>query len=120
MTIRERVKELCKQQGISVNQFEKEVGVAKGYVSKLDNSTPNGKKIQAMADYLGVSSDYLITGETAEPYYQDEETARIAQEIKDNEELKGLFSAARDASPETLNTIHQMLLIMKRNERHDD
>ena len=43
MTLRERVKMLCKEQKTSLNALETECGFAKGYASKLDKSTPNAE-----------------------------------------------------------------------------
>ena len=63
MSVKDRIKELCKKNKISVNRLEKELGFATGYISKLDKSTPNTKKIQIIADYFDVSLDYLMTGE---------------------------------------------------------
>ena len=40
-----------------MNQLEKELGFAVGYISKLDKSTPNSKYIQKIADYFNVSVD---------------------------------------------------------------
>ncbi len=119
MNSTERVKELLKERGIPYARIERECGFGNGYLAtkKGDLSAERLKKI---ADYLDVSFEYLMTGEEPDKYYEDEETVQIAQAIKDNAELKGLFSAARDASAETLQTIHQMLLIMKRQERHED
>lgn len=62
MTLRDRVKTLCKQHGISLNKLEMECGFAKGYLSKLDKSTPNMAYLQKIANYLGVTTDYLLTG----------------------------------------------------------
>lgn len=66
MNTKERIKELCKQNKISVNKLETDLGFGTGYVSKLDKSTPNSKKIKMIADYFNVSVDYLITGKTSE------------------------------------------------------
>lgn len=65
MTLRERIKDLCKKNGISVNKLEMDCGFGKGYISKLDKSAPNSEKLQKIADYLGVSLDYLMTGNDA-------------------------------------------------------
>lgn len=62
MNTKERIKELCVKKGISVNKLEVDLGFGTGYVSKLDKSTPNSKKLQKIADYFGVSVDYLMTG----------------------------------------------------------
>ena len=55
----------------------------------------------------------------AQKYYINDETASIAQEIFDNKELRLLFDAAKDAQPDDLQTVHQMLLALKRKERGD-
>ena len=64
MSIKERVKDLCKEKGISINKLEQEIGVASGYLSKLDN--PGIKTVKLIADYFNVSVDYLMTGEEKE------------------------------------------------------
>lgn len=50
-------------------------------------------------------------------YYLNPETSKIAQEIYDNKELSLLFDAARDADPEDLQTVHSMLMALKRKEQ---
>ena len=66
MNTKERIKELCKKNKISVNKLETDLGFGTGYVSKLDKSTPNAKKIKLIADYFNVSVDYLMTGKANE------------------------------------------------------
>ena len=63
MTLKDRIKKLCKENGISVNRLESDCGFGSGYVSKLGKSTPNSQKLQKIADYFGVSLDYLMAGE---------------------------------------------------------
>lgn len=60
--IYERIKELCKENGISVNELEKRIGVAKGYLCKVDKHKPSMERTKALADELHTSVDYLITG----------------------------------------------------------
>lgn len=62
METREIIKKLCKNQGISVNKLETDLGFGTGYVSKLGKSTPNVIKIKSIADYFNVTVDYLMTG----------------------------------------------------------
>lgn len=66
MTLRERIKELCKEKKVSLNKAETDCGFAKGYFSKLDKSTPNSANLQKIADYFGRNVDYLLTGEEKE------------------------------------------------------
>lgn len=62
MTLRERIKDLCLKNKISLNKLEETLGFGKGYLSKLDTSTPNTTKIKKIADYFDVTVDYLMTG----------------------------------------------------------
>lgn len=74
-----------------------------------------------IANYLHVSPGDLIIETDDTNYYINPETAKVAQEIKDNKELSLLFDAARDAEPDDLKTVHTMLLALKRKERgYDD
>lgn len=63
MTIKDRVKSLCKDKGITADNLEKELGFAKGYISHLDASSPNINKAAQISEYFGVSLDYLFWGE---------------------------------------------------------
>lgn len=60
MTVRERIKAVCKERGISINQLEKECGFGKGYISKLSDSSASISKICDIAARLNVSVDYLV------------------------------------------------------------
>lgn len=91
---------------------------------KKGKSTPKADKMQKIADYLGVSLEYLMTGkekEGGETYYLNDDTRQAAQDIFENKELRLLFDAAKDADPEDLKAVHTMLLALKRKERgHSD
>jgi len=53
-------------------------------------------------------------------YYVDDESAQIAQDIFDNQNLRLLFDAARTASEEDIQTTYAMLMALKRKEEHED
>lgn len=89
--MKERVKELCKIKGISMNLAEIEIGLAKGYISKLDKINPNTKTLQKIADYFGVSLEYLTTGKDNDfDKYGVEETHLYSQIRNDAELFKAL------------------------------
>ncbi len=71
-----------------------------------------------IADYLNVEpGNLIIENEYASKSYLDPETAKKAQEIFKNKELSLLIDTAMDASPEDIQTVHTMLLALKRKER---
>ncbi len=124
MTVYERIENLRKAEGISQGKLEKELGFSNGSISKWKTSMPTTDRLQKIADRYNVSIDYLMTGEdksdlSDKKYYINEETAEMADKIFHSKELRLLFDAARDAQPEDLETVHHMLLALKRKERGD-
>lgn len=85
--MKERVKELCKIKGISMNLAEIEIGLAKGYISKLDKINPNTKTLQKIADYFGVSLEYLTTGKEPEFDKYGAEESHLYSQIRNDAEL---------------------------------
>lgn len=120
---------LLKEKGVTTYQVAKATGISTASFTGWKQGKWNFKtdKLQKIADYFGVSVDYLLTGKNEEAsdsenevYYLNNETADIAQKIFENKELKVLFDAAQDAQPEDLGTVYQMLLALKRKERGED
>ena len=60
MNIYLRVKELCAEHGISVTELEKKCGIGTKTINKWGASSPSVDKLQRIADYFGVSVDYII------------------------------------------------------------
>lgn len=75
-------------------------------------------QVPLFAKALDVPVSFLMgwDDEQAE-YYLDPETAKIAQKIYEDKELRALFDAAADASPEDLSTVHTMLKALKAKEQ---
>lgn len=74
--------------------------------------------ISKIAAYFDVTPAYIMGWEESESenYYLNEETTKIAQDIFENKELRLLFDTARNAEPEDLKAVHNMLLALKRKE----
>lgn len=107
-----------KQQIDLVNDLEFDKSTVSGWCS--GNRVPKADVIIQIANYLNVNpGDLLIDNKEKENYYFDKETARVAQEMHDNKQLKMLFSAARDASPEDLETTYNMLMALKKKEQRN-
>ena len=65
MGLYENVKEAAKMKGYSINKLEQELGFSRSYIGKFKTITPSADKIQKIADFLNVSANYLITGESS-------------------------------------------------------
>lgn len=113
---------LLNARGITIYKFCKETGVSEStiYTWRKKKTQCNAKLQKIVCDYFRVTVDYLMTGKEKDSdskYYLNDETAAIAQNIFENRELRLLFDAAKDAEPEDLETVHSMLLALKRKER---
>lgn len=97
-----------------------DLGFNKSAVSTWCNGTrlPRMDKVDTLAKYFKINrSDLIEEKDNTDRYYFNDETAKAAQEIFENKELRLLFDAARDADAEDLQTVHSMLLALKRKER---
>ena len=116
---------LCAENGVTPYRVCKETGITTASISnwKAGRYPPKQDKLQKIADFFGVSIEYLMTGEEkegGERYYLNEETAEMAQTLFGNRNLRVLFDAAKDASPEDLKTTYDMLMALKKKERGEN
>jgi len=108
----DRVKELCKANGIPIYKLEQQLGFANGYIGQLKKGSFPDDRLEKIADFFGVSIEYLLTGESSE-YYVNPETAEMAQQIFENPDLRLLFDVAKDVTPEQLKLLHDLALSWK-------
>lgn len=61
--ILQRIKDLCEERKISIAKLEEAAGLGNATIRKWEKSYPRADKLKAVADVLGVSLDYLVSGE---------------------------------------------------------
>jgi transcriptional regulator with XRE-family HTH domain len=71
MTLLERIDQLRLEHGkMSINKLEREAGLTRGSMSKWDDHQPSYGKLKKVADYFGVSVEYLLSGDEREDTQQ--------------------------------------------------
>ena len=116
MTLKDRVKALAQERGISLPVLESELGFGNSTIVKWDKSTPNADKLNAVAKFFNVSMDYLLNGDTKK---SQELTARDERDItkileQTKEQLlsqEGLMFDGDPASPEAIESIRAAMQI---------
>lgn len=69
MTLLERIAVLRELKGnISINRLEKEAGLTRGSMCKWDTHEPARDKLEKVANYFGVTVDYLLGKSTQDAY----------------------------------------------------
>lgn len=65
MQIYDNVKKICREKGIPIAVMERKLGFARSSISKWNENEPGVRKIQSVADFLGVPIESLLmeTGE---------------------------------------------------------
>lgn len=112
--------------GLTLKEVAERVGVSESTVSRWeDGNIANMKRnrIAALADVLQISASVLMgfnEEEQQKGYYTNPETAKVAQEIHDNPDMRILFDAAKDVSPEDLKFVADMVSRMRKKERNED
>lgn len=62
----EKIKELAEKRGMSINRLEENLGYSRNSLYNLKTKKPSAERLQEIADYFGVSTDYLL-GRTDNP-----------------------------------------------------
>ena len=106
MTFYERLESLRKEAKISQGKLEKELGFSNGLISKWKNSIPSHDRLKKLADYFGVTPDYLMTGEKT----NNKELARIDVELsKQDIETKNYMLKFAKLEPEKKKQIMSLI-----------
>lgn len=66
----ERIKELANKQGLSINALEEKLGYSRNTLYSLKKQKASTERMQEIADYFNVSTDYLL-GRTDNPTIAD-------------------------------------------------
>ncbi|SBO16275.1 helix-turn-helix domain-containing protein [Carnobacterium divergens] len=83
MLLYERISELAKKQGVSVPQLSENLGLSRNAIYQWKTSSPKADTLQKVADYFGVSTDYLL-GRDEPEIIEDDKLKVIASHIDDD------------------------------------
>ncbi|ASW52667.2 XRE family transcriptional regulator [Streptococcus suis] len=78
----DRIKELAKKQGLSINSLEEKLGYSRNTLYSLKKQNASTDRMQEIADYLNVSLDYLL-GRTDNPRIASDEPEKFYFEGKE-------------------------------------
>lgn len=107
--------QLLQKYGVTPYRVAKKAGVTQTALSnwKSGRSTPTTKTLQKIADYFGVTIDYLMTGDISEESHEKKLTPKDEKDIEKileqtREQLmnqEGLMFDGDPASPEAIDSI---------------
>lgn len=119
MEIKERVAELAAAQGLTIAELERKAGISNGTIGKWNRQKPSIEKLQKVADYFDVSTDYLLGRTEKKRYYdlteKDERdiTKELERMIQDQKSL-GAISWSKETAEVDKET-HELLIASLEN-----
>lgn len=112
-TVAKNLKRILYEKRMTAADLSRALGIGKTTISGWMNNfrVPSADNIDLLCSYLGIRRSDLFEEHTdgEQPYYLNEETARIAQEIFDSPETRMLLDASRNARPEDIRLAAEML-----------
>ncbi len=84
---------LLEQNHVTATEVSKATGIRTSTLTdwKHGRTNPKADKLRKIADYFGVSLEYLMTGEEPDGFYLNAETAQIAQEMFEDPDMRTLY-----------------------------
>lgn len=100
-----------------------DLGFNKSAVSTWCNGTrlPRMDKVEMLARYFGINrSDLIEEKESETGYYLNEETAKLAQEMFEDEDMRSLFDMKRNMPPERFKAHVEFMQNLYKQEKGED
>ena len=108
---------LCQEKGVSVTRATVDIGLSRtiGSKWKRTGATPNGETLSRIAEYFGVTTDYLLRGgqlpetEQAAIDTVDDDLREYLEELRNRPEKRLLFSVTKNATRSQIEAIVRMI-----------
>ena len=108
---------LCNLKHIAPTAAVVEMGFQKSVATRWKNGTvPRDANLLKVADYFGVTVDYLLNGEikkSPDVMSEDDELNEYLELLKNNPGMRTLFSKTKTATKEDLEKVIKMLDILR-------
>ncbi|MEY8322553.1 helix-turn-helix domain-containing protein [Lachnospiraceae bacterium 54-11] len=117
--------ELLEKKGLKAADVTRATGIKSPVFSewKKGKSKPNTEKMIKIANFLGVSIEYLMTGEEKDSeskYYLNDETTKLAQEMFEDEDMRSLFDMKRNMPPERFKVHMEFMKNLYKQEKGEE
>lgn len=102
---------LCEKKGVSPKRATEDIGLSNSITTKWKKTgaTPKGDTLQRIADYFGVTTDYLLTGEET----KKAPTPEGEREITMDDFTYAFYKESKDLPDEKKKMLLDMARFMK-------
>ena len=117
------LKILREQKGVKQSDVSKHLGIDRSTYAKYESgaSEPNLEMINMMAEYYGVSLNYILTGKNEKTplVNNDPELTAYLEELRTRPEMRMLFSLTKDATKEDVEQAVRVIEALRKKPADD-
>lgn len=108
----DRFKQLCDEKGISIYKAAMEIGLNRAAANKWKaGSIPNGQTLSKLADFFGVTNDYLLGKETEKALTATGERSG-SHDVLDDVDI-AFYDNYKELTEDDKATVRDMVRIMR-------
>ena len=106
---------LCEKKGVSPKKATEDIGLSNSITTKWKKTgaTPKGDTLQRIADYFGVTTDYLLTGEETKKAPTPEGERKVS-----DDDIKFALWGTREIDDDVLDRVKQFAKFAQENEKN--
>ena len=106
---------LCEKKGVSPKKATEDIGLSNSITTKWKKTgaTPKGDTLQRIADYFGVTTDYLLTGEETKKPPTHEGERKVS-----DDDIKFALWGTREIDDDVLDRVRQFAKFAQENEKN--
>lgn len=110
----ERIDDLLRERGISGSKMAADLGMSRSFMTELRKGRAKGVNVETagrIADYLGVTVDYLLGKDDAAKQSDpvERELEGYLEDLRSRPEKRMLFSVTKNATREQIEAIVHMI-----------
>lgn len=103
----ERVRAICSDRKIPISRLERDLGFSNGYIAQLRKGVFPADRLAMIAEYFGVTTDFLLTGNEKAPTPEGE------REIGFDDFTYAFYKESKDLPEEKKKMLLDMARFMK-------
>lgn len=105
---------LCERKGVSPNKALTDCGISRTSTAKWrEGAIPRGVTLQKLADYFGVTTDYLLTGEETK-----KAPTQAGERKVSDDDIKFALWGTREIDDDVLDRVRQFAKFAQENEKN--
>lgn len=110
----EKVKSICKERNISYHKLEMSCGFSNGYLSRLSKGTIPNDRLKKIAEYLNVSTTFLMEDNDFEIDIYNADNADVINKVNENADLLKALKTYFDLSKEKQKYVIDLIELLNK------